>query len=67
VAATSTTTGTTASACDLLRARRAAINAELNAAEAANPSQSAQIEAYRTMVNTQIDQELAARGCTAGA
>jgi hypothetical protein len=62
-----TTTVSTLSACDQLRLRRAQINAELDAAKAASPSQSAEIEAYRTMVNTRIDQELAARGCTNGA
>ena len=67
VGPTTTTSAPTASACDLLRARRAAINAELDAAKAASPSQSAQIEAYRTLVNTRIDQELAARGCLNGA
>ena len=64
---TTTTSAPTASVCDQLRFRRAVVNAELDAAKAANPSISPQIEAYRTAVNARIDQELAARGCTAGA
>ena len=67
MARTTTPPGPTAAASDLLRARPAAAIADLAAAKAANPSQSAQIEAYRTLVNSRIDQELAARGCTSGA
>ena len=65
VAPTTTTALPTGSVCDQLRARRAAVNAEINRLIAATPSQTAQLEAYRAAVNAAIDRELAARGCTA--
>ncbi|MGI8983919.1 MAG: hypothetical protein ACR2HM_05225 [Acidimicrobiales bacterium] len=61
-ATTTTTLGT--EVCDALRASRVAANAALDAAAAANPSQSATIERYRTDLNARIDAELARRGCT---